>query len=381
VRVVSPRGVSLLSVPAGPRVVHGPGFGITDYNWRARILTSLVPHLPSEQQSKVYSPALDTIRKICEGYNRRENLEKITFSLPSSLLPQAVNAAPGAFEPLFLPFVLKLSQADQTPIHVKMIDYASKKANKGSSDELRKLIPHLPLQLQYRVLATARALKCTHCKATLLATIASRLPPVEQLKLYEQALDAGHNYLSTDGQNRSTVFHALAEAVPLELLPKFLDFAQELASSYEYTEVMEVLATRMSSEQLAHALVVIDSFNSNIARCRALRTLAPYLPPEDQLGVYTRALEAIMAIGMDGKSVYNKDDAKVRELRDFILQALEIACSVNDEDGKALKALGTRLASVTVNKCNSGNAQILCPDPQTLFAQIDHECIHRGSVI
>lgn len=203
---------------------------IEDKAYRAKMLVSLVPYLPTLEREEVLREGVALARQI-EGHDREEVLSGLAPYLSEPLLREALIVARAELRgPLVFPHTqvrMLVSLATQLPepsrseILQEGLAIAQKaRPNRERKRALEELAPYLSAQLQREALAAAREIGDENTRAEVLSELAPHLPD----QLLRQALTLVLEI--KDAERRAMTLFEIAQHLSEELLREALDSAQ-----------------------------------------------------------------------------------------------------------------------------------------------------------
>jgi hypothetical protein len=287
---------------------------ITEHHNRAKVLAKIARCLPAEQQSPVYAEALEATRAISDDRHRADVLQLLAPYLhppqQSLVYREALRAARAVtrrddYKNALFGLVTWFTQTlielashfpqEQQQINIEALESANAIPDPWDrAVALGAVAVRLPSEQQPLVYAKALdAARTTPeinaLRAKALAQLAIYLPPAQQRSIREDALEAirGSEY-----DQKWEVLWQLIPYLPLEeqqsVYAEALDASRMIDDKWELSRTLLQLASCLSTEQSAETLNIIRSTSHPLM---ALKQLAPYLPPEQQLLIYTEALE------------------------------------------------------------------------------------------
>lgn len=296
--------------------------GFTDAGARARALMALCPHLPVEQQTEIWTEALNATRMIAYEHQRSYMLAELAPHLPSELLSQA----------------LVVAQEIQDP--------------SDRSRALTDLVAYLPADQRPRVwteaLAAAREVELTESRARAIAMLASHLPAEQQSQVWTEML-AIVRKIDDEGARLRALLEWTPN-MPAGVMPEALGVALEIrddhARSITLAELVPELADVGCYDEALDAAYEVGWVADY--RSRALATIVPKLA---KAGRYQDALAA----AREAEDASCRSQALawlVPQLPTAMLNEVwEVAREIRDEDARseAVMALAPKLAKV--NRC------------------------------
>lgn len=350
---------------------------VTDKGDHAKILVTLVPHLPTDQRADSLPKILADTAAITDQFSRASALAGLAPYLPAELLPEALTAT------LSLTLTRPTALAALAPhLSAELLAEALKTTQATSPEEgyharsLAALAPHLPPELLARAADHASAIDFDYSRAKALAALVPHLPDDQRARVLPQALAAAHAisradlrgetlaslapYLPTERQaeTRAPVLNTGSLPAPASdgLAPDrpaitlVLRAHEDLSASASAESALDKPVRTVLSKALAATATAIADERQ---RAEALTALAPHLPAAKRAGALAEALAAATAVA-DERERAEVQIALAPHLppdtrADALAQALAAARAVakTSERARALVAVAPHLPSDT----------------------------------
>ena len=289
---------------------------------RAQALSGLAAHLPSS----LLPEALEAARVIDHEYGRAFALSGLAAHLPSSLLPEALEAARIIDHEYGRAFALSglaphlhdiLPEALEA---ARAIDHESSRAS-----ALSGLAPHLPESLLPEALESARAIDHESYRASALSGLAPHLPESLLPEALESARAIKNQY------HRVSTLGGLVAHLPSSLLSEALESVRAIDHEYVRALALSGLAPHLPESLLPEALESARAIKNQSSRAEALGRLAPHLPSS----LLPEALEAARAIKNQSSRASALSGLAPHLPESLLSEALESARAISDESSRA----------------------------------------------
>jgi hypothetical protein len=334
---------------------------------RARILVSLVPHLPAV----VLPQALRSAQQIDDEGPRAQVLVSLVPYLPEDLIASTRQAAQqightGRRAEALAALAPRLPRAERAAVLIQALQCAQQIRDEGSRAEaLASLATHLSkvqrAEVFSQALQTAQQIEHEGARVKALASLAPHLPKREREEVLGQALRTAQEIWDErmradalavlkpdpwrvqrgvfenilDKRTRTTALRSLAlhlsESQRATELGQALQFAQQISDEASQAQALVSLAAHLPETLLGEALQAAQLIREERWRVQVLAALSPYLPNE----LLAHALEYAQYVGDEGPRTEALVALAPHMPEELFVQALPFARQIRDEEWQA----------------------------------------------
>jgi hypothetical protein len=250
---------------------------LQDTEDRARVLSSLLPSMATEQQEEFVPAVLGAVGSIGYVKWRADVLVALAPYLPAALLPEAMQHARAIRDPEEQTRVLTAL----SPHRPATLLPEALAAARGIADEeqrvqaLLALVDDLPPMLVRECLAAIQEIQDNDLCVNALVTLAPHASPAQQATIYAHALETART--AENGEQGVLNLCMLAAHLPAEQQP--MVYAEALAATRTMTDTREQMAmlSTLAQELAAWSTQSTTNMESSLALWQAnMRFLASY---------------------------------------------------------------------------------------------------------
>jgi len=291
--------------PAVVREALTEAYAVRDAGARAAALTALAPHLPEPVRRSVIGEALAAGRTIHDSILRDATLTSLMSSFPEVLGFQALATAraidKGLLRSATLAGTLKscLPEEDErlALLHKILPAYVWEEAEPRNmvADALSsfQLSAHESREVSNGARAVTQAIEEIHSHSTILATLASSIPPRTESRKEPMVFDRA----ITEVRSRLDALNSLALELPEPLQDKALAAAQAIQEAGSRADADTMEPGSRAPDYLQDFLSSLDAQTEDPAsRAAALTALIPELSEADRPAALAEALAAARTI-------------------------------------------------------------------------------------